>query len=128
MSTHATLSLTEGSVSASIAPGAYMDAAVAPNDDGIAGFEIAVDGAHVTAGPREDFRSPLTLTVSCDRATMLELGCLLLDKGGAPAFNEREWRIIADALRYSVSGGEYVQPDRTIEMAKQIEEAYSRAA
>jgi hypothetical protein len=123
MSTHATLSLTEGSVSASIAPGAYMDAAVAPNDNGIAGFEIAVGGAHVTAGPREDFRSPLTLTVSCDRATMLELGSLLLDKGGAPAFNERQWRMIADALRAHA----YTGTGEVFQMADQIERAYDAA-
>jgi hypothetical protein len=119
MTTHGHLSLSEGVVSTTVAPGAHMDAAVAKGDDSIAAFEIGVGHANVTVGAREDYRAPLTLTVSCDRATMLELGCLLLDRGGAPAFNERQWRMIATALRAVTGTGE------VFVMADQIEKAYS---
>lgn len=116
--TYGDLSLTDGALSAHIPPGAHMDAAVAKGNDSMAAFEIGVVQANITIGPREDFRSPLSLEVSCDRATMLELGCLLLDKGGAPAFNERQWRMIATALRAVTGTGE------VFVMADQIEKAY----
>lgn len=125
------LSLTEAVVSARLPESAWMDAATAGD---VAGVELSLENAVVHIGhsaedgPR---RGPLMLVLSTTPEAMRALGLLLLTKGGAPVFNEREWRLVANTLAAAASAEEnddYIslaaEPSAIREIADRIEEAY----
>jgi len=122
------LELSNGTVSAIAAFNARMDAAVAGE---VAGFELVLERANVREELGPDFRPGLTLNVTLAPIQMRALGLLLLYKGGSPAFNEREWRDIANALRNeAVRPGGLPTPEDTwsrklLAYVQRIEEAYS---
>lgn len=93
---HGSLKLGSGVVSAVVPSNGYMDAAAMGNT---AGFEIGLDEARVTIGRDESYsHAPVVLTVALHPGRMRELGLLLLDKSGAPAFGEGMWRAIRDSI------------------------------
>jgi hypothetical protein len=106
---------TEGVVTGHIAPTAYMDAATVGDT---AGFEVALERVHAFDAPRSQRHAPLVLSLDMDPATMRQLALVLAVKSGMPAFNEREWRTIADALVSTAGNGH-------AELASRILDAYS---
>jgi hypothetical protein len=94
---HGKLTLTDGVVSARVAPAAYMDAAVTASGE-VGGIELALEGVIVFLGqePNEQKANPI-LSLALDAQTMRSLALLLLEKVGAPSFRAREWLEIADA-------------------------------
>lgn len=93
---HAMLEVTEGLLSVGVPSNGHMDAAI---QDDIGALEIELGTpANVFVGPRTDYKGPLTLTVAIHPGRMRELGLLLLDKSGAPAFGEGMWRAIRDSI------------------------------
>jgi hypothetical protein len=125
MSTNGKLTLDEGLISVNLPTPAAIDAAVSGD---MAGIEFEVDHANITIGPRSDYRAPLTLSISLHPGKMLELAVALLDALGTPAFNEREWRTIANALRdqFAVvaTEGNAHSANELHKLAAQIERAY----
>jgi len=122
------LELDTGAVSVGAAFAARMDAAVVNE---IAGFELELSFAKVREELGPDSRPGLTLNVTLTPTQMRGLGLLLLIKTGAPAFNEREWRDIANALRNEAvrPGGLPTSEDtwsrKLLAYVQRIEEAYS---
>lgn len=93
---YGSLKLERGVVSAVVPSNGYMDAAVV-GDTG--GFEIGLETARVTVGPDDSYsHAPVVLTVAIHPGRMRELGLLLLDKSGAPAFGEGMWRAIRESI------------------------------
>jgi hypothetical protein len=125
MSTIGKLTLDEGLIGVSVSTGAFIDAAV---NDQLAGIEIAVTNVNVTIGPRSDYRAPLTLSIDLHPSQMMTLALTLLEKLGTPAFNEREWRLISDALRdvwpVLIADGNAGRAEEIHKIASQIERAY----
>jgi hypothetical protein len=120
---HGRLTTTEGVVSVSVGGNAYMDAAVL---DGIAGIELSVEEARVTIGPRpDDRRADLTLCLDMDRHTMERLFYLLAAKLELPAFNETEWKLLANgALTLAESALTMSDAELIQGLAERIEKAY----
>src|SRR4051794_9811948 len=88
--------ITNGIVTAHIAPGAYMDAG---RSGDIAGLEFAVDRSRMSDAPREQRHADLELTLDFEPDTGRALAYLLAEKMGVPMFNAREWTRIEDALQ-----------------------------
>jgi hypothetical protein len=91
--------------------GIYMDAAVAGDT---AGLEVSLETAHAFDQARGTRHRKLELTLDMTPQTMRELAVLLAQKSGLPALNEREWRMVAQAL---LASGES-------ELADQVATAY----
>lgn len=92
---HGRLTLTDGVVSATVAPDAHMDAAVV---DDYGGIELAVKDATVFLGQAaNEWRANPILSLALDPQTMQLLALELLRALGAPAFTDPEWLKIADA-------------------------------
>lgn len=108
--------VTEGVVSARVEPGSLIDAAVSGE---MAGLEFEVADATVHFGPRTDYRSDCTLSLSMRPHTMETLLTVLADKLQLPAFNSREWNDIADMLADAPG------PNAT-QLAQRIREALKR--
>lgn len=87
--------ITNGIVTAHIAPGAYMDAG---RSGEIAGLEFAVERSRMSDAPREQRHANLVMTLDFTPATGRALCYLLAEKMGLPMFSEREWLEIATAL------------------------------
>jgi hypothetical protein len=124
---HGRLTTTEGVVSVSVGGNAYMDAAVL---DGIAGIELSVEEARVTIGPRpDDRRADLTLCLDMHRHTMERLFYLLAAKLELPAFNETEWKLLANGAR-TLAGHAITASDADLirGLAERIEKAYEGEA
>jgi hypothetical protein len=105
----------------------YMDAAVRET---IAGVEFAVEGLNVSDSQLSR-TTDSAITLGMHPATMMQMALLMLEKLGTPALNEREWRFIADALRYAASQavperGDFIT--RCREHATNIERAYTVSA
>jgi hypothetical protein len=94
--THGKLTLTEGVISARIEPLAMIDAAVSGE---LAGVEVDITDAVVYVGPRTDYRSDLTLSLSMRPHTMATLRDRLATTLPGPAFTDGEWRSMLDCLR-----------------------------
>lgn len=88
---------TTGNASVILGDNPRMDAAIVM-DGTLAGLEIEASKVTVHDRANPSYAYPLTLSVTMNRQTMTQLAFLLLEKLGTPAFNEREWRIIAEAL------------------------------
>lgn len=93
----ATLELSEGLVTANAPVHGHIDAAVSGD---MAAVEFAVDHVRVVVGQHEDwpYRANPIAMLSMHPATMAQLALTMLEALGTPAFNEREWLQIADAL------------------------------
>lgn len=91
----ATLELSEGLVTANVPVGGHVDAAVSGE---MAAIEFAVDHVRVDVGQDHSYRANPIAMLSMHPATMAQLALVLLEALGTPAFNEREWLAIADAL------------------------------
>ena len=113
-------SLDRGVISGHIASAAYMDAARFAD---MAGLEIGLERARITSERGEpNFRPDLTLTLDFDPITGQALAYLLAEKMGLPAFDEREWRIIAAVLGSNAN----VPTREREELAERIERALAR--
>lgn len=112
--------ITNGIVTAHIAPGAYMDAG---RSGEIAGLEFAVERSRMSDAPREQRHANLVMTLDFAPETGRALCLLLASKMGLPAFSEREWHEIADAL--GVANAEGYDP-ALVEYAERIRQAYNR--
>jgi hypothetical protein len=99
---HGKLTLTDGVVSATVAPGAHMDAAVVGEHGGI---ELAVKDATVFLGQAaNEWRANPIISLALDPQTMQVLALELLHALGAPAFTDPEWLKIADACEQAGLG------------------------
>lgn len=125
---HGKLSTTEGVVSVSVHGNASMDAAAGRYPTDLSGIELSVEEARVTIGPRpDDRRADLTLCLDMDRHTMERLFYLLAAKLELPAFNEAEWKLLANgALTLAESALTMSDAELIQGLAERIEKAYER--
>jgi hypothetical protein len=121
------LTLDEGLISVRLDPLGMIDAAVSGE---IAAIELEVKEAHVHIGERTDYRSALTLSMDMRPHTLERIVYHVAHKvgltvlpSGTPAFNEREWRTITDALRFSTRRN-FRDRHVAIDLAERIEKAY----
>lgn len=72
----------------------------------IAGIEFSATEMRMFDGNREGRAANAVVMLDCTPHTLLMMAMAILDKLDLPAFNDREWRIIASALQQTADGAD----------------------
>lgn len=116
MPTQGRLTLSQGVLSVTAPADTRVDAAVVGE---LAGFElIGLTNASVNVGIMASRHPGITLDLSTNPGTLMQIALAILGALGTPAFTQPEWLRIADVLA-SVHGGEELDG-----FAKRIRDAY----